>query len=87
VKNKVVFILLFALLLSSCAPLADVPTPAALQPTYTVPSQTEGSATPAITATPETAGTPTAIPTIAFTCQCASRLPAFTRCAQHRHTR
>jgi cyclophilin family peptidyl-prolyl cis-trans isomerase/protein-disulfide isomerase len=67
VKNKVVFILLFALLLSSCAPLADVPTPAALQPTYTVPSQTEGSATPAITATPETAGTPTAIPTIAFT--------------------
>jgi cyclophilin family peptidyl-prolyl cis-trans isomerase/protein-disulfide isomerase len=89
VKNKVAFILLLALLLSSCAPLADVPTPAELQPTFTLAPRIAGSATPAFTATPVNSGAPTAFPTIAFTasapaaCQLSPVVPALDTLAEY----
>lgn len=88
-KTKVALILLFALLLTSCAPQSDVPTPAPLQPTFTITPQTEISATPAVTSTPENAGTPTVVPTIAFTasapavCQLSPVVPAIDTLAEY----
>lgn len=89
-KTKVtILILLFALLLSACAPRAELPTPAPLQPTFTITPLQSPSPSPANTSTPEAAGTPTAFPTIAFTvsapavCQLSPVVPAMDTLAEY----
>ena len=89
VKNKVAVILLFAMLLAACTPVGSVPSPAPLQPTFTAAPQASPSPTATNATTPDTSGTPTAFPTIAFTasspatCQLSPVVPLIDTLAEY----